>query len=334
MLLHDGSLRARGGAAALFVCVALLGGACAKRASHPVNPSDPFSRVAGAELDAPCSSVAEAGPIPAMKGAASAEDATDDDRDDVVAYLAHPYDEGFFTGGTLLLLGEKKRKTAVVLLSHGEGGRLLQVNERGEFVERYDVPKAKLVAQRAEESGAAATLMRASLSHLYPADANVDFGKTEECEETLETWERTVSGGVADVLRRLVADIRQRRPRVILTHDARNDTHWMDHGHNKATGALVDAAARMAADPRVGQGAPHVVEELYAIAPSKARHDVSLPVGAERRRRVLALYPSQFRIDKASEAASRETEDYVLVWRAKGASVPAAGSILEELTSK
>jgi LmbE family N-acetylglucosaminyl deacetylase len=304
---------------------------CGKHAAHPVNPNDPFSRVAGAELDAPCTAIPEAGTIPAIApGKAGKADANA--TDEVVAYLAHPYDEGFFIGGTLAVLSQKGHKTAAVLMSHGEGGRLLQVNEKGEFVERYDVPKEKLVGVRGEETANAAKLMGVEVTYLYPPEANVDFGKTLECEEALETWNDSLTGGVSEMLRKLVIDIRKRRPRVIITHDPRNDSHWMDHGHNKAIGALVEAAARMAADGRYDGGWPHTVEEVVNIAPAGVHTDVSVPVGVPMRRKVLALYPSQFRVDKASEASMRSTEDYVLVWRAKGAPTPAGGTLLGELT--
>ena len=301
-------------------------------AKHVPAGNDPYSRVAAAELDAPCQAVPDAGPVPAASAAVETTGATDEA--EVVAYFPHPYDEAFFTAGTLTKLGEGGHKTVVVLMSHGEGGRVLEVNTKGEFVEHYDLPKDQIVQTRDRETDKAAHAMQVETVHMYAGSDNADFGKTLSCEETLEKWEQSLPGGVANVLHKLVDDIRTRRPRVVITSDPRDEGGWFEHGHNKAFGALVELAARMAADPRVTSNEnPHVVQELLTVAPSNVKPDVSITVGEGARRKVLSLYPSQFRYDKVEDTSGRKVEDYAVVWRAKGVTVPPAGSILGDLVA-
>lgn len=314
-----------GGAAALAL-------ACG-HAKHVPAGNDPYSRVAATALDAPCQAVPDAGPVPAKSAEAPAGDAQAGGAD-VVAYFAHPYDEAYFMGGTLSELGAGGYKAVAVLMSHGEGGRILQVDSKGEFFERYDAPKEQIVQMRDHETDDAAHTMRVETVHLYGANDNADFGKTLACDETLEKWESTLPGGVAGILRKLVDDIRTRRPRVVVTSDPRDEGGWFEHGHNKAFGALVELAARMAADPRVtGNAPPHVVEELLAVAPSNVKADVTVKVDPAVRRKIMSEYPSQFRPDKVEDTSGRTTETYVVWWHAKGASIPPGGSILGDLVT-
>jgi LmbE family N-acetylglucosaminyl deacetylase len=308
-------------------------GACGGHPSSVPTTGDPFDRVAAAATDAPCEARPEAGPVPAAPTEPPAVVDTTTKPYDVVAYMAHPHDEALFAGGTLSQLGRAGRHVVVVFMSHGEGGRLLQVTPNGQFVERDDLPPAKIAETRDREVARAAKTMQVETSFLYPVEAHADFGKVTACSDAIERWSKTLPGGIADVLRRLVTDIRARRPRVIITHDPRDDSHWMEHGHNKGFGALVEMAARMAADPRVTVAGkePHVVQEVLAIAPQGVNPDVSLTVGSELRMKAIGEYPSQFRHDKAAELASRKVEDYVVRWRAKGAVVPPVGSIIGDL---
>jgi LmbE family N-acetylglucosaminyl deacetylase len=154
------------------------------------------------------------------------------------------------------------------------------------------------------------------------------------CAETLERWDQLLPEGLAGVLKKLVASIRMRRPRIIVTHDHRDDDDWLDHGHHKALGALVEMAARAAANPRVPGVPPHVVEEFVTIAPKQITADVTLPVGNEMRKKLVAANKSQFEPAKFSEVAQRETERYIVRWRAKGADKPADGSLLATFAKK
>src|SRR5690348_5575303 len=131
-------------AVALVAAAVACGGGHAK---HPPRGHDAFSIVAAAELDHPCEAVPEAGPVPGLSSVP--RHAPDYE---VVAYFPHPYDEAFFTSGTLTHLGEGHHKAAVVLMTHGEGGRVLEVNPKGEFVERYDLPKEQIVQTRDRET--------------------------------------------------------------------------------------------------------------------------------------------------------------------------------------
>ena len=233
--------------------------------------------------------------------------------------------------GTLAELSNRKDHVAVVFMSHGEGGRLLQVNDHGEFVERYDIPASQIAAARDAEVRHASRLLGFEPAYLYPAEAMADFGKTLSCAESMDHWDDKLPGGAGGILRRLVEDIRARRPRVVITHDPRDDSHYMDHGHNKALGTLVEMAARMAADPAVGTGSPYVVQELLSVAPVGEKADVTLAVDSAIRMKAIGQYPSQFRKDKIAELSQQKEERYVLRWRAVGVVVPPSGSILRDL---
>jgi LmbE family N-acetylglucosaminyl deacetylase len=237
---------------------------------------------------------------------------------DVVVYTAHPDDEAMYAGGTLVALQRARRKVAVVVLSHGEGGRLLERADDGRLIARRDYPRAHVIGVRDAELAAAATAANVEMIHLDRASATnaIDFGFTKSCEETLARWNEQLPGGLERLLRVLVADIRSRRPTVVLTLDPHDDPQASGHGHHRATGVLVELAARLAAAPSV-KGRPHAVRELLTFAPLGARSDVEIATDVEARLRILRAYPSQFDLDELprDEIATRPTERYLLRWR-------------------
>ena len=169
--------------------------------------------------------------------------------------------------------------------------------------------------------------MGVETSYLYPPEANADFGRTESCDETIERWEKTLpDGGVAGVLAKLVTDIRTRRPRLVIADDPK--FHY--HGHNRALGMLVEAAARLAANPRVQWGSPHVVEEVLATA-TRGPGAISISVTTEARMKGLTEYPSQFAHDQMPDAWRRTGETFFVLWRARGTRSPDEGSVLASL---
>ena len=238
----------------------------------------------------------------------------------VAVYTAHPDDESMYAGGTLVALGRRGIPVSVVIASHGEGGRLLERAASGDYRENREHARAHVAQVRDREMSEAARRGHFTVAYLYPASANVDYAWTTSAEETRATWDRTLPGGERELLRRLAADIRQRRPRVVLTLDTRDDPHPSHHGHHRAIGALVERAAQLATDPDFqAPGAPHAVEEVLAFTPAGTRPDVQLAVRPEDRRALLEAHPSQFTpADLQSPLATRTREDFTLRWRAPG----------------
>jgi LmbE family N-acetylglucosaminyl deacetylase len=152
---------------------------------------------------------------------------------------------------------------------------------------------------------------------------------TTSCADALAHWQRSLPGGVAGMLRRVVSDLRMRRPRVVITLDPRDDPQASHHGHHKAVGVIVEAAARLAADPRVPGGEPLAIEELLTTAPRDLpeAQTVNVPVEVAARVHALGAYPSQFTPEELAvdPIAQRPREQFVLRWRAVGAP-PAASS--------
>jgi LmbE family N-acetylglucosaminyl deacetylase len=256
---------------------------------------------------------------------------------DVVIYTAHPDDEAMYAGGTMDRLVRAGRRVAFVPMSHGEGGRLLERGPDGGVEERRDYPRAHVVSVRDREIAAAAGRIKVSYSHLYPAEANVDDAWTTSCDETLSRWDASLPDGIAGVLARLVADIRAKRPRVVITLDPRDDPQASRHGHHKAAGVVTDAAARLSADPSVRAGGDvHVVEELLTAAPRDLPGDVSVEVDVGARIAMLEAYGSQFVSEQLAgdPIAQRPVERFVLRWRAGGAPAPAGGTRLGDLVAE
>lgn len=310
---------------AAFLLLVLCAG-CARGRARPA--PDPLAGAAAAQVTAGCAQLARP-PVPAASPApARATTALD-----VVMYTAHPDDEAMYAGGTLARLARAGRRVALVVMSHGEGGRLLERAPDGGVVERRDLPAARVVAVRDREIAQAMGLVPAPYAHLYPAEARVDYAWTTSCDEALAQWNQRLPGGVAGALRRLVDDLRARRPRVVITLDPRDDPQASHHGHHKATGVLVELAARLAADPAVPGGAPHAVHELLTCAPADVRADVALAVDPAIRLAMLGAYASQFAPEHFDALARRPVEHFVLRWRARGVAVPPEGSVLAHLAA-
>jgi LmbE family N-acetylglucosaminyl deacetylase len=317
-----------------LVLAAACGGPPKAQLSHA--PKDVYGKIVAAEAEQPCAPVPQAGPIPTAPGTR----ADTDFENDVVFYLAHPEDETLFTAGTMDMLVQAKRRVFEVVLSHGEGGRLIEKDATGRIAEKTGVPPAEVAQVRDRELARAMKALGIEYEHLYPPEASADFAAEDTsgreravhaCAETLERWDVLLPDGLAGLLRKLVASIRTRKPRVIITHDYRDDEDWLDHGHHKALGAMVELAARAAADFKIPGGPPHVVEEFVTIAPKQAQADITLQTGTDMRKRLMAANKSQFELQKFTEIAQRATERYVVRWRAKGAP---PGPTLMMLTKK
>jgi LmbE family N-acetylglucosaminyl deacetylase len=255
---------------------------------------------------------------------------------DVVVYTAHPDDEAMYAGGTMDRLVRAGHRVAFVMMSHGEGGRLLERDGDGHVVERRDYPRAHVVEVRDLEVAEAARRIAVPFAQLYPGAADVDYAWTTSCADTLAAWQRTLPGGLEGMLRRVVTDLRARRPRVVITLDPRDDPQGSQHGHHKAVGAVVDAAVRLAADPGVREsGAPVVIEELLTTAPRvlPAGETVTVAVDVRARVRMLEAYPSQFSPEELAvdPIAQRPEEQFVVRWRAARAPSVHEGARLLEL---
>lgn len=142
----------------------------------------------------------------------------------VLCVAAHPDDED---GSTLTVMRRKYGAHTVSLFStFGEGGQ----NAVGP--ELYE----DLGVIRARETLAAAAVQGSEAHFLGMRD----FGFSKSANETFRVW------GETEALRRMVLQIRQIRPDVIITnHDTTSG-----HGHHQATGRLILKAFDAAADPK------------------------------------------------------------------------------------
>jgi LmbE family N-acetylglucosaminyl deacetylase len=142
----------------------------------------------------------------------------------VMCVAAHPDDED---GTTLTVLRRKYGVHTVSLFStFGEGGQ----NAIGP--ELYE----ELGVIRADETARAASIQGSEPYFL----GLKDFGFSKTADEAFRFW------GHDEALRRMVQNIRQLRPDVIITnHDTTSG-----HGHHQATGRLVLEAFEAAADPQ------------------------------------------------------------------------------------
>ena len=141
----------------------------------------------------------------------------------VMCVAAHPDDED---GSTLTVLRRKFGVHTVSLFStFGEGGQ----NAVGpELYEDLGVIRARETMAASEVQG--------SEPHFLGFR---DFGFSKSAEETFRAW------GEKELLRRMVLNIRQLRPDVIITnHDTTSG-----HGHHQATGRMILEAFFEAADP-------------------------------------------------------------------------------------
>ena len=141
----------------------------------------------------------------------------------VLCVAAHPDDED---GSTLTVMRRKYGAHTVSLFStFGEGGQ----NAVGpELYEELGVIRARETIAASEVQG--------SEPHFLGMR---DFGFSKSAEETFRAW------GEKETLRRMVLQIRQLRPDVIIT----NHNTTSGHGHHQATGRLILQAFDAAADP-------------------------------------------------------------------------------------
>jgi LmbE family N-acetylglucosaminyl deacetylase len=142
----------------------------------------------------------------------------------VMCVAAHPDDED---GTTLTVLRRKLGVHTVSLFStYGEGGQ----NAIGpELYEDLGVIRARETMAAAEIQG--------SEPHFLGLP---DFGFSKSADEAFRIW------GHEEALKRMVLQIRQLRPDVIITnHDTTSG-----HGHHQATGRMLLEAFEAAADPK------------------------------------------------------------------------------------
>jgi LmbE family N-acetylglucosaminyl deacetylase len=320
--------------AVILLAAVACGSGAAPTAKLSTNPTGVYGETVARAAEAPCALNAAGLPVPAPPPQSRADT---DFGHDVVFYLAHPEDETLFTPGTMEALVRANKRVFAVYLSHGEGGRLLERTADGNIKERTGVPAEEVAEVRDREIARVMKTLGIEYEHLYSAAAKVDFtaedveglGRvTHACAETYERWDALLPAGLAGVLTKLVEDIRRRRPRVVVTHDPRDDDDFLDHGHHKALGALVDIAARAAADPRFPGGEVHVVEELTTIAPKQVEASLTLEVGSSMRKKLMTEHTSQFDATKFGEVGQRSRERYVVRWRASAAPPPTGTSLL------
>src|SRR6185436_9735344 len=159
----------------------------------------------------------------------------------VMCIAAHPDDED----GTSLIVMRRKygAHTVSLFTTFGEGGQ----NAIGP--ELYE----ELGAIRVRETIAAAEI-QGSEPHFLGLK---DFGFSKSADEAFRIW------GHDEALRRMVLQIRQLRPDVIIT----NHNTSSGHGHHQATGRLILEAFDAAADParfpeQLGQLKPWQAQRL------------------------------------------------------------------------
>jgi LmbE family N-acetylglucosaminyl deacetylase len=256
--------------------------------------------------------------------------------EEVLLFVARPGDEAMFGGGTIQRLLGERRRVDVVLMTHGEGGPLLERSDAGDLVERRDATPAEVAVVRdAEETAASGWLFIGQInpiSYLYPAKQLVDFGFTHSCEEAMERWEGTLPDGLRGALVKMVSEVRVRQPRIVATFDVHDDPLGSGDGQHRAVGALVELAVRFAASAEFApsMGRPHTVEEVVTFAPRDRRADVTIKVDPYPRRRALEAFASQLRPENLEALASRREEMFVVRWRAKGAPERRGGALLYE----
>jgi LmbE family N-acetylglucosaminyl deacetylase len=247
----------------------------------------------------------------------------------VVAYVAHPDDESGYSGGLLRKLTRGGHEVNTVILSNGEGGRVVERGPDGKPFDNRSYSPEQLVKIRHREVRNASKVLKAPATFLYPAKPAVDFGYTTSTPETLKRWDEELPGGLEGIIRSLVADIRRRKPDVIVTL-MQDDTspRFEEHGHHKAMGLLVDLAARLAGDPAFGRGKPHVVREVLS-ASGRSPDAIEIPVDKEDRRAAMKKYPSQF-LEEMLHGGSWEApfERFRLIWRVQGSHPSEGGSLL------
>jgi LmbE family N-acetylglucosaminyl deacetylase len=242
----------------------------------------------------------------------------------IAMYVAHPDDEAGFAGGTLRKLSRNGHTVEAVILTNGEGGRVVERGPKGDVVERRDYPVDQVVQWRHQEVADAAKSLHIESTILFSPEPMMDFGWTTSTSRTFQRWDAEQPGGLYGILCAMVADIRTRKPDVIVTLAPENSK---DHGHHKSAGVLTDLAARLAADPAFPGGTPHVVKELVTVAPPRDSADFEVAVDKEDRREAMRSYRTQFLEEMLHGHEWEADKDRFNVrWRAGSQS----GSLLEQ----
>lgn len=286
---------------AIAVAVALVLTACGGRHAAPPPATAPPPALDAASIEARCDRVE---PF-AVLGDRAISDAGGARAFDVAFYTAHPDDEAMYAGGTLVALAARGVRTSLTVNSHGEGGRLLV-----DGVERRDFSTAEVTRVRDAEMAEAARREGTTLFYLHEAAQDVDYGFTTSCKEALAHWDATLPGGLRALVETIEADLRRKRPRVVVTLDPRDDPQASHHGHHKAVGVLVELAARAVA----GEAG---IEELVTMAPADAPPETvaTFPVDARARRHALEAHASQFWPKDLDGFGMRPDERFVVRWR-------------------
>jgi len=191
----------------------------------------------------------------------------------VMCVAAHPDDED---GTTLSILRRKYGSHTVSLFStYGEGGQ----NAVGpELYEELGVIRAHETMAAAEIQGSEPYFLGLS-----------DFGYSKSAEEAFRAW------GEKEALRRMVLQIRQLRPDVIITN---HDT-LSGHGQHQATGRLILQAFDAAADPN---SFPEQLQQVSVWQPQRlfvrfgfdpAPETKALQTEAEKAGKIVTLDPNE-----------------------------------------
>lgn len=228
-----------------------------------------------------------------------------DSGSDVVVITAHPDDESMYAGGTLAMLRDRGHSIALVVLSHGEGGRLLLPDNEGHVVEDRSHSCDEVAKLRDREMQCVARLLRADLHYLFDATVNLDYGFDTDPSRTLARWNASVPGGLTEIERRIRDQVRRRRPAVVLTLDVRNDPSGNQHSHHRAVGMLVERA--LAGDSEFA------VLERWSFAPPQLEPDMLVRTDPQQRLQLLRCHLSQFTDDELHGRGSRPSEGFMFL---------------------
>ncbi|MGD8277680.1 MAG: PIG-L family deacetylase [Gemmatimonadota bacterium] len=163
----------------------------------------------------------------------------------LMAVLAHPDDESFGFGGTLAHYSAEGVETCVVTATRGESGRY------GDGTD-HPGPEALGRIREAELRAAAAELGVGDVRLLGYPDGGLDRADP------------------AEVIDRIVAELRRFRPHVVVTFSGDGSYGHPDH---IAICQFTSAAVVRAAAPAPDGTAPHTVSKLYWMAWPKPKWD-------------------------------------------------------------
>ncbi len=171
---------------------------------------------------------------------------------DVLAILPHPDDESIYAGGTLAAWAQAGARIELVVATAGAGGR----------------GGSDLAPRRAAELLAAATILGVQALACLAWD---DGGKYHDAARTrpLLADDAIRHWGLVRAVGDVVREIRDRRPRLVLSLDPEIDPNLSLHAHHLALGRLVAIAFHLAADPAFAPelGAPWAAHEHRVMAP-------------------------------------------------------------------